>query len=121
MQVTPEGVPYATTSDAMSVADITAAMATGISEELAKLSNAGIVASASERDALYPTPVQGNTVFRSDLGIRQTYFAAWNATTNPGGQGLTAGWVDQPRIFVQSAEPGSANGITPRAGDLWFW
>lgn len=121
MEITPEGVPYATTSDAMSIADITAAMATGISEELAKLSNAGIVASVAERDALYPTPVQGNTVFRSDLGIRQTFFEAWNATTNSGGQGLTAGWVDQPRVFVQATEPSPTNGITPKAGDLWFW
>lgn len=121
MQVTPEGVPYATTSDPMSVADITAAMATGISEELAKLSNAGIVASAAERDALYPAPVQGNTVFRTDLGVRQTYFAAWNATTNPGGQGVSAGWVDQNRVFVQSAQPSAANGVTPRVNDLWFW
>jgi hypothetical protein len=121
MDVTPEGVPYATTSDAMSVADITAAMATGISAELAKLAAAGIVDSATARDELYPTPIQGNTVFRSDLGVRQTYFEAWNATTNPGGQGVSAGWVDQPRVFVQSAEPGSANGITPKAGDLWFW
>jgi hypothetical protein len=121
MQVTPEGVPYATTSDSMSVADITAAMATGISEQLAKLAAAGIVNSDAARDELYPTPVQGNTVFRSDLGIRQTYFAAYNGTTNPNGR-TPAGWVNEQRIFVQQNEPSVANGgIVPRAGDIWLW
>jgi len=121
MPLTPENIYYADTSTAMSVADITAAMATSISDQVARLDQAGIVASDAERDAAYPIPVQGNTVFRSDLGVRQTYFAAWNATTNPNGRGLTAGWVTEPRVFIQSAEPAAANGVTPRTGDLWFW
>lgn len=115
MPVTPEGVYYADTSTSMSVADITAEMATSISTELAKLSNAGIVASEAERDALYPTPIQGNNVFRSDLGITQTYFDAYNSVTNPGGK-ATAGWYGERRIFVQSTTPSS-----PNVGDLWFW
>lgn len=121
MQVTPEGVPYATTSDAMSVADITAAMATGISEQLAKLAAGGVVANQTERDTLYPTPVQGNTVFRADLGYKQTYYAAYNGTTNVGGR-TPAGWYDEQRVFVQQLEPSATNGgIVPKAGDLWFW
>lgn len=121
MQVTPEGVPYATTSDSMSVADITAAMATGISEQLARLAAAGIVNSATARDELYPNPIQGNTVFRSDLGVRQTYYAAYNGTTNPNGR-TPAGWRDEQRIFVQENEPSVANGgIVPRSGDIWLW
>lgn len=115
MPLTPEGVYYADTSTSMSVADITAEMATSISTELAKLSNAGIVASATERDTLYPTPIQGNNVFRSDLGITQTYFDVYNAVTNPGGK-PSAGWVDERRIFVQSTTP-----VSPNVGDLWFW
>lgn len=120
MQITPEGVPYADTSDAMSVADITAAMATGISEQLAKLASAGIVADQAARDALYPNPIQGNTVFRADLGLRQTYYNAWNATTNPGGRALTAGWIDEPRFFVSATEPSAATGVTPRLNDIWL-
>ena len=121
MQLTPQGVPYATTSDAMSVADITAAMATGISEQLAKLSSAGIVADAAARDALFPTPVQGNTVFRVDLGLSQRYFALYNVTTNPSGRN-PAGWKDETRIFVQAAQPSPSNGgITPRLNDIWLW
>lgn len=121
MQTTAQGVPYATTSDSMSVADITAAMATGISEQLAKLAAAGIVDSQAARDELYPNPVQGNTVFRSDLGSRQTYYAAYNGTTNPNGR-TPAGWKDEQRIFVQANEPSVANGgIVPRPGDIWLW
>lgn len=121
MQVTPEGVPYATTSDAMSVADITAAMATGISEQLAKIAAGGVVANQAARDELYPNPVQGNSVFRSDLGIKQTYFAAYNAATNPSGR-TPAGWKDEQRVFVQQNEPSVANGgIVPKAGDIWLW
>lgn len=121
MEVTPEGVPYATTSDAMSVADITAIMATGISEQLAKLSAGTVASSNAERDALYPAPVQGNSVFRTDLGVRQTYYAAYNSATNPGGR-TPAGWYDEQRIFVQKLEPSVANGgIVPRPGDIWLW
>jgi hypothetical protein len=120
MPITPEGVYYADNSTPMSVADITAAMADSISEELNKLSNAGIVESEAERDALYPTPIQGNTVFRTDLGAKQTYYAAWNGASNIGGK-PTAGWYTENRVFVQQAEPNAANSVTPRINDLWFW
>jgi hypothetical protein len=115
MPITPEGVYYADNSTEMSVADITSAMATSISEQIAILREGGIVSSDAERDDLYPVPVQGNTVFRDDLGLRQTYYALYNATTNPGGK-ATAGWLNETRIFVQSGTPSS-----PYTGDLWFW
>lgn len=53
-------------------------------------------ANATTRDAMYPSPVQGNKVFRNDLGFEQTYYGAWNATTNPGGRD-SAGWYDNQR------------------------
>lgn len=120
MPLTPEGIYYADNSTEMSVADITAAMATSIDEQVAILKEGGIVDSDAERDTLYPVPVQGNTVFRSDLGRRQTYFELWNATTNPGGA-PSAGWVSEPKVYRQSAEPNATNSATPIAGDLWFW
>lgn len=120
MPVTPEEIYYADNSTPMSVADITAAMATSISEQVGRLAAGGIVADEAERDELYPIPVQGNTVFISSLGVKQTYYGLWNATTNPGGK-PSAGWVTENRIFVQSATPNAANSATPRAGDLWFW
>lgn len=53
------------------------------------------VASATERDTKFPSPVQGNSVFRNDLGYVQTYYALYNVSTNPGGR-TPAGWYDVP-------------------------
>lgn len=50
-----------------------------------------IVANAGARDALYPSPVQGNAVFRNDLGYEQVYYGLYNVSTNPGGLSV-AGW-----------------------------
>lgn len=56
------------------------------------------VANQAARDALFPAPVQGNRVFRRDLGDEETYFQVYNATTNPGGASV-AGWYPRNRIF----------------------
>lgn len=49
------------------------------------------VASATARNAIFPTPVQGNRVYRSDLGYTEAYYATFNITTNPGGAS-PSGW-----------------------------
>jgi hypothetical protein len=54
--------------------------------------NAVRVADEEDRDSVYPAPVQGNTVFRADLGYEEKYYAAYNATTNPDGTTGTPGW-----------------------------
>lgn len=115
MPNTPEGIFYANNSTEMSVADITAAMATSIDEQISIVKQGGIVASDAARDALYPVPVQGNSVFRSDLGNRQTYFALYNSSTNPGGK-PAAGWYNERVPFVQQTQP-----VNPINNDLWFW
>ena len=115
MPTTGQGIFYADNSTEMSVADITSAMATSIDDQISIVKQGGIVASDAARDALYPIPVQGNSVFRSDLGLRQTYYAQYNATSNPGGK-ATAGWYNETRIFVQQSQPSS-----PNNNDLWFW
>lgn len=67
--------------------------------EIAPLQRRGAtVASAAERSTLFPVPVQGDRVFRSDLGDEEVYFAAYNAGTNPGGASV-AGWYPRNRIF----------------------
>jgi len=48
-------------------------------------------ASSAQRDAAFPNPVQGNRVYRTDRKYTEAYFAAYNATTNPGGTNV-AGW-----------------------------
>jgi hypothetical protein len=78
------------------------------------------VANQAARDALYPAPVEGNSVFRDDLGLTQTYYAAFNASTNPGGRDV-AGWYDteksvglvpvRPTTVTISSGSGSANGL----------
>jgi hypothetical protein len=49
------------------------------------------VASAAARNALFPSPVQGNSVFRNDLGYIERYYGLYNISTNPGGLSV-AGW-----------------------------
>lgn len=48
-------------------------------------------ADAAARDAAIPTPSQGTTIFRNDLGYAETYYALYNVSTNPGGR-TAAGW-----------------------------
>lgn len=53
------------------------------------------VANEAKRDAKFPTPVQGNQVWREDLGATETYYALYNVSTNPGGRSA-AGWYQEP-------------------------
>jgi hypothetical protein len=62
-----------------------------------RLSSPIKVASAAARNAEFPSPVQGNTVFRNDLGLTETYYAAFNASTNPGGA-TPAGWYPEKAV-----------------------
>lgn len=55
--------------------------------------NIGVVANQTERDAQYPTPAQGMSVYRTDLGVTQRYYGLFNSSTNPGGRD-TAGWYN---------------------------
>ena len=55
--------------------------------------NIGVVANQTERDAQYPTPAQGMSVYRTDLGVTQRYYGLFNSSTNPGGRD-SAGWYD---------------------------
>jgi hypothetical protein len=49
------------------------------------------VPGTAARNALFPSPILGDTVFRSDIGFLETYYSAYNAGTNPGGASV-AGW-----------------------------
>lgn len=50
-----------------------------------------VVVSAAARNAVYPTPLQGNSVWRADLGYEERYFSEYSPTANPGGA-TPAGW-----------------------------
>jgi hypothetical protein len=53
------------------------------------------VAGTATRDALYPSPTAGNTVFRTDTGVAESYYAAYS-TAVPGGRD-SAGWYGATR------------------------
>jgi hypothetical protein len=82
--------------------------------------NIGVVANQTERDAQYPTPGQGMRVYRTDLGVTQTYYGLYNVSTNPGGRDV-AGWYDTEKnvglVPIQSSVvtfvggTGSANSL----------
>lgn len=59
-----------------------------------------VAASATARDALFPSPVQNNSVYRTDLGYNEIYYQAFNATSNPGGT-TTAGWYPAPSALIR--------------------
>lgn len=64
--------------------------------------NIGVVANQTERDAQYPTPAQGMSVYRTDLGVTQRYYGLYNSSTNPGGK-PSAGWYfEEGNIFVDA-------------------
>lgn len=62
-------------------------------------------ASSAIRDALFPSPVAGNTVYRTDLSWVEEYSAIYNAATNLPGR-IAAGWypmaVDIQRKYQQA-------------------
>ena len=59
---------------------------------IAELASATIkVNSQAERTTAFPNPVQGNSVFRNDLGIIERYYGLYNSSTNLGGR-TPAGW-----------------------------
>jgi hypothetical protein len=68
-------------------------LATSVSNALVAIDGgvARPVTSVAARDALFPAPAQGNSVYRLDLGFAERYYALFNAGTNPGGA-TPAGW-----------------------------
>ena len=72
--------------------------------------NIGVVASQSERDAQYPTPGQGMSVYRTDLGYRENYYGLYNVSTNPGGK-TPAGWYREGGQVLQVVSGVSQTGI----------
>jgi hypothetical protein len=74
--------------------------------------NIGVVANQSERDAQYPTPGQGMRVYRTDLGVTQTYYGLYNVSTNPGGRDV-AGWYDtEKNVGLVPIQPSSVTIVT---------
>lgn len=57
------------------------------------------VSSLADRAARYPSPVQGNAVYRLDKNYEERYYGVYNAATNPGGKDV-AGWYAPAGTFL---------------------
>jgi hypothetical protein len=78
-----------------------------------------IVSNSTARNTAYPSPVQGNSVFRNDLGLTETYYAA-AGTANPGGA-TPADWYPMTRLlFAASAARSLVSGTSYVAGATGF-
>lgn len=73
-----------------------------------------LVSSASERDTKIPSPVQGNSVFRDDLALTETYLAAKGSAP--------AGWVSEYGSGLVPIRPTSVviSGGTASTNSLGF-
>jgi hypothetical protein len=72
--------------------------------------------SSVQRDALFPTPQQGDTVSRTDRGWVEQYYALYSSALNPGGT-TVAGWYPVmgklPRLTVKRNTPWATAGSSP--------
>lgn len=117
------GVYYADTSTPMSIANITAAIATSAANavEDVKLNTVYTVADSVERDAIYTVPAQGNAVFNNARGWEERYFELYNSSSMPGGA-APAGWypANQRLVFAATATRSAATATAYVAGTTGF-
>lgn len=66
------------------------------------------VRSDAERTAAYPSPVQGDRVWRADKGWEEAYFGLYNASTNPSGS-AQAGWYPIAGVLPYGGARNSAS------------
>ena len=88
---TPDGISYPTNADSQKtleqrIQDTATSVQTALTHN-----TVAVVASATARDARFPSPVQGDGVWRSDKGWEERYFSLYNSSTNQGGASV-AGW-----------------------------
>lgn len=94
----PWNIPLFAPSDTIpSLEGVLNSISTGLNTALNTLSLQAIpqVASQAARNTLFPTPAQGNAVFRTDLMQAQMYFGVYNSATNKFGRRV-AGWYPMP-------------------------
>ena len=71
------------------------------------------VANAAARGAAFPTPIQGDSVFRLDKGWTERYYGTYNVTTNPGGAVAGAGWYPVEGVLPWYSSVQSATASIP--------
>jgi len=73
------------------------------------------VADAAARNSLFPSPVQGNSVFRTDVGYEERYYSLYNVSTNPGGVSV-AGWYPVSGKLPKALARRSTTAVTLSTG-----
>jgi hypothetical protein len=78
-------------------------------------------ASSAARTSALPSPSQGMVSFLNDSGTTWIYYAAYNASTNPGGA-ASAGWYPLPSIasFLGTFSGSAGTGANVFAGQTSF-
>lgn len=112
----PDSIPYPEEDNAFApLAPHFAAVAEGAQTAINNLraSASPPAGSVSGRNAIYPTPVQGNAVFRTDKGYEERFYAEYSAGGNPGGA-TPAGWY--PTSGAKPAFYATASGISLASG-----
>jgi hypothetical protein len=91
---------YADGETPLSIATITAQQATSVDNAIDSLNQyAGrVVEDNNERDTLFTSPAQGNTVFRNDTGNVERYYDVYDVNSNPSGKS-PAGWYPEPQVL----------------------
>lgn len=94
MAETELGIVYPETENVLTpLAPHLAALAQTADDAIAAVRDASSVPVPTEaaRNTLYPNPVQGNSVYRSDRGYVERYYEEYASSGNPGGK-TPAGW-----------------------------
>lgn len=103
----PDGIWSPDSGDDYALTVDLARMADDMQEAL--LRRSPVVGSAAARNSLFPSPQQGDRVWRSDLGYEETYYDTYNAIANPGGL-VSANWYPPSKIFMAQNNAGQALG-----------
>lgn len=87
------GLPIYTGSEQYSLKTVANQITNATDDALEIVARGGVprVANTSERNSLFPSPSQGDSVYRKNVGWEEVYYETYNATTNPGGAS-SAGW-----------------------------
>jgi hypothetical protein len=118
---------YADTDSPLSPHGISAAEATSAGNKLEFIEKAlpVKVISSAARNELYPTPVQGDSVYRLDLGWEERYYEVYNFLNNIGGK-PEPGWYQVnsgPKNILATEQGGFAFRIFTNlfTSDYSFW
>lgn len=109
---TPDNIPFPDPGSTLTPLETHfAAVAQGAQDAISALrgSTTPPAASEAQRNAIYPTPVQGNAVFRTDRGYVERYYSEYSSGGNPGGR-TPADWY--PDGTATLPDPIRSMGIT---------